>query len=120
MSNRFQKFFETTEKEAKQRTISETGIRLYENGRPMNYETSVYYKGSSDVLVWMNTHGEEKHRLRHKCGSFVRLCVKPKNGNWLARIEVKPEMSKYEQIKKSLEDNGWEQTTVRGLRTKLK
>ncbi len=37
----FQKRFETTEKETKQRIISEMGIRLYSNGCPMDYETRV-------------------------------------------------------------------------------
>ena len=50
----FQKRFETTEKETKQRIISEMGIRLYSNGRPMDYETCVYGiqgQGSHDVYL---------------------------------------------------------------------
>ena len=120
MSIIFQKLFETTEKEAKQRAISEMGIRFNSNGRPLDYETSLYGimgQGSHDVLTWIDTPGEKKHRLRHKSGSTVSLCVKPKNDERLAQIEVKSEMDKYEQIKKSLKDNGWEQTTFRGRRT---
>ena len=107
----FQKRFETTEKETKQRIISEMGIRLYSNGRPMDYETCVYGiqgQGSHDVLTWIDTLGEPEHRLRHKDGSHIKLSVKPKGDKWLAKIEIDSKVDEYGQIKQSLIDNSWE------------
>ena len=125
---RFQKFFETTEKEAKQSTLYETGIRLDSNGRPVDYETipskvSTYLPGSKiktglpDVLAWIETPGENIHRLRHNHGWHVRLRVDPKQERWLAAIEIDPEADDYNPIKRSLENNGWEEEPVRGRRT---
>ncbi len=121
MSNIFQKLFETIEKEAKQRTVLETGIKLNQYDRPENYETSVLNRGSHDLFTWYDNNGEIKHILRHKSLSYIHLSVKPKNGKFPAQIEIKPDMEEYEQIKKSLEDRGWELLPpVRGRRTKLK
>ena len=118
MEIRFTKFFEKTEKKAKQLTLSETGIRLDSNGRPVDYGTipssvgtflhdSEIKFGAPDVLAWIKSPGEEKHRLLHKHGSQVRLRVKPKQDGWLASIEIESQADDYNLIKRSLEDNGW-------------
>ena len=131
---KFQKLFETTEKEAKQSTLYETRIQIGSNRRSADYETSrisvgtfrggskIKY-GAHDVLTWIETPGEEKHRLRHKHSKpetpmYVELCVKPKQDRWLASIEINPEAADYNEIKRSLEDNDWEEKPIRGRRTK--
>ena len=128
MEIRFTKIFETTEQEAKQSTLSETGIRLDSNGRPVDYETIPVrigmFRGEIplrepllDVLAWIETPGETIHRLRHPHGWHVRLRVDPKQERWLAAIEIESESPDYNRIKRSLEENGWEERPFRSRRT---
>ena len=102
----FTKYFDGTEKEAKQSVITEIGKSQLQW---LDYRTSVINNlGSHDKETWTNAPGEEKHWLSHKSGYSIRLRVKRKNGRWLATIEINPEADDYNEIKKPLEDNGWE------------
>ena len=106
----FTKYFDGTEKKAKQSTITEIGKSQLQW---LDYRTSVINKlgshGSHDKETWTNKPDEEKHWLSHRSNRYsIRLRVKRKNGRWLATIEIDPEADDCNEIKKSLEDNGWE------------
>lgn len=110
----FQKLFETTEKEAKQRIISDMGIQLGPSGHPVCFRDRPYHvQGSANVPEWIDSPGKEKHRLVDECLKTIKLSVTSKNDKYLAEIEIDSTMAEYEKIDQSLIDNDWRRFIIR-------
>lgn len=124
----FQKLFEK-EKEAKQAAISDLSIAV-EDYHDFVVQVIAVIPGSTiptfpnDVKGWINSSDRGTLYL-HLNQSITEqsICVhvdeNKVSNNWKAEIEVNPEADDYNQIKKSLEDNGWELRTHRGRRTHI-